>query len=91
VILDNPRADLIEVPTSSYDLSLFSLKAGSHPDEGVGVMPGGLLSVSIGELWPGIDQLDEAGPKGTSVVLVLALRDKKEWAKVARVLAKEPR
>jgi hypothetical protein len=36
IILDTPRGDLIEVLSSSYDLSLFSLKAGSHPDEGTG-------------------------------------------------------
>jgi hypothetical protein len=51
-------------------LSFFSLKAGSHPDKGVRATSGGSSSVSVGELWPGIDQLDEVGPEGTSAVSV---------------------
>jgi hypothetical protein len=51
-------------------LSLFSLKAGSHPDKGVRATPGGSSSVSVGELWPEIDQLDEVVPEGTSAVSV---------------------
>jgi hypothetical protein len=31
-------------------------------------MPSGSSSVSIGDLWPAIDQLDEVGPQSTSVV-----------------------
>jgi hypothetical protein len=31
---------------------------------------GGSSSVSVGELCPGIDQLDEVGPEGTSAVSV---------------------
>jgi hypothetical protein len=34
IILDTPRGDLNEISSSSYGLSLFSLKADSHPDEG---------------------------------------------------------
>jgi hypothetical protein len=45
----------------------FSLKAGSHHDEGMGVMPGGSSSVSIGELWPHIDKLDRAAQEGASM------------------------
>jgi hypothetical protein len=52
---------VLEIPSSSYGLSLFSLKAGSHHNEGAGAAPGGSSSVSIGELWSGVDQLDEAG------------------------------
>jgi hypothetical protein len=32
--------------------------------------PGGQSSVSIGELWPGINQLDEAGHEGTSAIVM---------------------
>jgi hypothetical protein len=35
-VLDTPQGDVIEISSSSYGLSLFSLKAGSHRDEGVG-------------------------------------------------------
>jgi hypothetical protein len=48
---------------------LFLSKAGSPPSRGVRGAPGGSSSASIGELWPGIDQLDEVGPVGTSTVL----------------------
>jgi hypothetical protein len=69
-ILDIPRGDLSEISSSSYGLSLFSSMAGSHPNEGVGAVLGGSLSVSVGELWLGIDQLDEVSPEGTSTVSV---------------------
>jgi hypothetical protein len=39
---------------------------GSHPSEGAGAALDGSSSVSIGELWHVIDQLDEVGP-GTEV------------------------
>jgi hypothetical protein len=51
--------------SSSYGLSLFSLKAGSHPGENVGAVVDRSSSVSIGELWPEIDQLDEVSPGDT--------------------------
>jgi hypothetical protein len=51
-------------------LSLFSLKAGSHPDENAGVTLGESSNVSVGELWLGIDLLDEAGLEGTSTIPV---------------------
>jgi hypothetical protein len=41
VILDTLRRDLIEVSSSSYDLSLFSSKAGSLHDEGMRATSGG--------------------------------------------------
>jgi hypothetical protein len=74
IILDTPRGDLFEVLSSSYGLSCFSTNASSHPDEGMGGAPGGggvggSSSVSVGELWLGIYQLDEVGPEGNSVVL----------------------
>jgi hypothetical protein len=36
---------------------------GSHPGEGAGAAPDGSSSMSVRELWPGIDQLDDIGPK----------------------------
>jgi hypothetical protein len=43
---------------------------GSRHDEGVeAALGGGSPSVSIGELWPGIDQLDETGHGGTSATV----------------------
>jgi hypothetical protein len=41
VILDTPRGDLVEISSSSYGLSLYSSKAGSHHEEGAEVAPGG--------------------------------------------------
>jgi hypothetical protein len=67
MILDAPRGDFMEISSSSYGLSLFSSKVGSRHDVGAGVVPRGLPSESIGELWPGIDQLDDTGAEGTSV------------------------
>jgi hypothetical protein len=43
IVLDTPRGYLIEVSSSSYGLSFFSLKAGSHHDEGAGPHPGGVV------------------------------------------------
>jgi hypothetical protein len=69
VVLDTPRGDLVELSSSSYGLSLFYSKDGSHHDEGAGAPPGGSSSISIGDLWPSIDRLDEAGPEGPSAIL----------------------
>jgi hypothetical protein len=49
-------------------LLLFSSKAGSHSEENAGAAPGESSSVSVGELWLGIDLLDEAGLEGISAV-----------------------
>jgi hypothetical protein len=68
MVLDTPQGDLVEISSSSYGLSLFSSKDGSHHDEGAGAAPRGSSSVSIGELWLDIDRLDEAGPEGASTV-----------------------
>jgi hypothetical protein len=46
---------------------LFCSKVGSHRDEDVGAVHGESSSVSIGDLWPEIDNLDEAGGEGTSM------------------------
>jgi hypothetical protein len=68
IILDIPWHDVTEVSLSSYSLSLFSLKASSHPKDNAGATRGESSSVSVGELWSGIDLLDEAGLEGISVV-----------------------
>jgi hypothetical protein len=60
IILDTPRGDFIEVSSSSYNLSLFSSKTGSHHDGGAGATPRESLSVSIGDLWPEIDSSHRA-------------------------------
>jgi hypothetical protein len=50
VILDIPRGDLVEISSSSYGLSSFSLNAGSRRAEGARAVPGRSSSVNIGEL-----------------------------------------
>jgi hypothetical protein len=67
IILDVHRHGVSEVSSSSYGLSLSS-KAGSHEEENDVATPRGSSSESVGELWPGIDLLGEAGLEGTSVV-----------------------
>jgi hypothetical protein len=75
-VLDTPRCDLIEVSSCSYGLSLFSLRAGSHHDEGVEATPEVSSSISMGELWRGFDRLDETGPEVTfALALWSLLRD----------------
>jgi hypothetical protein len=50
-ILNTLCGEVIEVSlSSSYELSLFSLKVGSAHSVGEGVSPGELSSVSIGDL-----------------------------------------
>jgi hypothetical protein len=56
IVLGAPRHDVTEV-------SFFSLKAGSPPEENTG-----LSSVSVGELWLEIDLLDEVVRGGTFAV-----------------------
>jgi hypothetical protein len=57
IILGTPRGDLIDVSSSSYNLSIFSSKAGSHNDGGIGATRRESSSVSIGDLWPEVDSL----------------------------------
>jgi hypothetical protein len=64
VILDTPHGEFIEVSSSSYNLSLFSSKAGSHHEGGVVVVLRESSSVSVGDLWPEIDSLCEADCEG---------------------------
>jgi hypothetical protein len=66
IVLDTPSGEVIQISSSSCDLAIFSSKDGSQRDEGTGAVPGGSSSVSIGELWPDIDKLDEVGRGGTS-------------------------
>jgi hypothetical protein len=70
MILDTPHGDLIEISSSLYGLSLFSMEVVSHHDAGVTATHRGSLSVSIGDLWLDIDKLDEAGHEGTSAVVM---------------------
>jgi hypothetical protein len=56
----HPLGDVVEVSSSSYNLSIFSLKASSQRDEGAGAAPRKSSSVSIGDLSPEIDSLREA-------------------------------
>jgi hypothetical protein len=66
IILNTPHGYLIKISSSSYELSIFSLKTGSHHDEGTGAVRGESSSVSIGGLWREINNLDEASCEGTS-------------------------
>jgi hypothetical protein len=59
------RGDLIEVLSSLYNLSIFSLKASSHYHKGAGVTPRESSSISIWDLWPEINNLFEAWREGT--------------------------
>jgi hypothetical protein len=69
IILDTPRGDLSGLLSSSYCLSLFSSKASSHRGKNVGAVEDRSSSVSIGELWSEIDELDEEKPRATSMAL----------------------
>jgi hypothetical protein len=57
ICVDTPSGEVAKM-SSSYDLSLFSSGADTECAEIVEVAFGG-LSLSIGELWPDIDKLDE--------------------------------
>jgi hypothetical protein len=57
IILDTPCGDLIEISSSSCNLSLFSLKVGSHHDGGAGAMLRESSSVSIGDVWSEVDSV----------------------------------
>jgi hypothetical protein len=85
MILDTPHDDCVEISSSSYGLSLFLSKTGSHHDEGVGATPGESPSVSIGELWPGIDRLDDVGPEGTSMTTASNLQRSLGSGRIAEV------
>jgi hypothetical protein len=75
IYLDTPNGKAVKI-SSSYDLFVFSPGASSPRAEGVGATPAE-LSLSIGELWPDIDKLDEINHEDTSAVHIheVALRD----------------
>jgi hypothetical protein len=62
--LDMPRAGVIEI-SSSCDMSVFALHVDTCRIEGVGDAPEGSSSLSIGELCPDIDKLDEINHRAT--------------------------
>jgi hypothetical protein len=64
ICLDTPSG-AVEV-SSSYDLSIFSLKTDAQFSEGGGNAPEGSSSVSIGELWAEMDMTDAISHEGTS-------------------------
>jgi hypothetical protein len=53
-----PSAGVVEI-SGSCDLSFFPLQVDPHCVEGGGDASEGSLSLSIRELWPDIDKLDE--------------------------------
>jgi hypothetical protein len=67
IVLNTPRGDFIEISSSSYELPIFSSKAGSQHNKGAVAVQRESSSVSVGNLWPEIDSLDEASRDGTSV------------------------
>jgi hypothetical protein len=64
ICLDTPSGE-VKV-SSSYDLSIFSLKIDAWFSEGGGNTPEGSSSVSIGELWAKMDMMDALSRGGTS-------------------------
>jgi hypothetical protein len=80
ICLGTPSGEVVEI-SSSYDLSVFSSGAGSPHAEGVGSTPTG-LSLSIGELWPDMDKLDEINHQDTFAVHIheVALRNSESLA-----------
>jgi hypothetical protein len=80
-----PSGEVVEV-SSSCDLSIFSSGADPQRDEGVGVTHEGLSSMSIRELWPDIDKLDEIDGGDTSAVNIaeVTLHEKKSLASIKK-------
>jgi hypothetical protein len=66
-LLNAPHGGIIEISSSSYGLSLFSSKAGSDHDMGAGAVLVESSSVSIGYLWPEINNIEGACGGGASV------------------------
>jgi hypothetical protein len=63
--LDMPSGGVIKI-SSSCNLFAFSSKTDPQRAEGIGDTPEGSSSVSIRELWPDIDKLDEISRRGAS-------------------------
>jgi hypothetical protein len=85
IYVDTPSGKVVEV-SSSCDLSIFSSRADPQRVEGVEVTPEGSSSMSIGELWPDIDKLDEIHHGGVSAVNIpeVVLREKKSRESVEK-------
>jgi hypothetical protein len=83
--VDTPSGKIVEV-SSSCDLSIFYVGADPQRAEGIEVTPEGSSSMSIGELWPNIDKLDEINRGGASAVNIpeVVLREKKPWMSVEK-------
>jgi hypothetical protein len=64
-----PCGEVIKISSSS-DLSTFCLGTDPQHAKGVEATLVGSSSVSIGELWPNIDKLDEISRGGGSVVTI---------------------
>jgi hypothetical protein len=69
ICVDTPSGKVAEM-SSSYDLSIFSSRADPKCVKIVEVVSGG-SSLSIGELWPDIDKLDEIRHEDTSIVHIV--------------------
>jgi hypothetical protein len=64
--LDTPSAGVIEI-SSSCDFSIFPSKADPHRAEGGGGAPEESSSMSLEDLWPDIDKLDEINHEATFI------------------------
>jgi hypothetical protein len=67
IVLDTPHGEVIEISSSSCNISIFSSKASYPHDKNTEATQGGSSSASIGELWPDINKLDEVAHEGASV------------------------
>jgi hypothetical protein len=67
-------------------LFIFSSGANSQHAEGIEVTSEGLPIMSIAELWPDIDKLDEINHGGVSAINIpeVMLREKKSWTSVEK-------
>jgi hypothetical protein len=68
--VNTPSGEVIEISSSS-NLSVFSSGVVPQHAKGIEATSVGSLSVSIGELWPDIDKLDEVRGGGGSAVHIL--------------------
>jgi hypothetical protein len=68
-------------------LSIFSSGANPQRAKGVDVTPMGSSSISIEELWPDIDKLDDINCEGPSAVNIpeVRLRERKSQASVEKI------
>jgi hypothetical protein len=85
IYVGTPSGEVVEV-SSSCDLFIFSSGADSQHAEGIEVTSEGLPIMSIAELWPDIDKLDEINHGGVSAINIpeVMLREKKSWTSVEK-------